>query len=224
MGNFRERIPDQEEALLTFVEGVLAGVWTAIPAIIQSFDREKMTVVAQPTIQGIRMDKDGTKYFVKLPECLDCPVQFPSGGGFSLTFPVEAGDECLLVFSSRCIDSWWQNGGVQPPAEFRRHNLSDGFALLGFRSVPRVIADISQNAAQLRSDGGDVFVEVTEDTAKVSAPNVKVHGGTTYAWDCHGYGEKWTWTGGSTWQRDTYFTGAVVTTVSHNINPPEIPA
>ena len=31
---------------------------------------------------------------------------FPGGGGFALTFPVAAGDECLVVFASRCIDDY----------------------------------------------------------------------------------------------------------------------
>ena len=64
------------------------------------------------------------------------PVVFPGGGGFALTFPVAAGDECLVVFASRCIDAWWQSGGVGEPMEPRMHDLSDGFALIGVRSQP----------------------------------------------------------------------------------------
>lgn len=54
-----------------------------------------------------------------LPILPDVPVVFPGGGGFALTFPVAAGDECLVVFASRCIDAWWQSGGVGEPMEPR---------------------------------------------------------------------------------------------------------
>jgi hypothetical protein len=105
-----------------------------------------------------------------------CPVQFPSGGGFTLTFPVAQGDECLVVFSSRCIDAWWQSGGVQNQAVMRMHDLSDGFAVLGFSSVPRVIGGISATATQLRSNDGSTFVEVGAGEVTIQAANINLLG------------------------------------------------
>lgn len=140
--------------------GLQSKLWTALPGVIQSFDAVAMTCTVQPAIQALVRDESGSLTSVDLPLLLDCPVQFPAGGGCTLTFPVAAGDECLVVFSSRCIDAWWQSGGIQAQAELRMHDLSDGFALLGFRSQPRVITAISASAAQLRSDDGATFVEV----------------------------------------------------------------
>jgi hypothetical protein len=119
-----------------------------------------MTCTVQPAINGQVRDETGALTDVELPLLVDCPVQFPAGGGCTLTFPVKDGDECLVVFSSRCIDAWWQSGGIQVQPELRMHDLSDGFALLGFRSLPRVISGISTTAAQLRTDDGAAFVEV----------------------------------------------------------------
>ncbi|MBH3360768.1 Gp138 family membrane-puncturing spike protein [Pseudomonas guariconensis] len=135
-------------------------LWTSLPGIIQSFDAGAMTCVVQPAVQVFVTADDGSMVLTTLPLLLDCPVQFPAGGGCTLTFPVKTGDECLVVFASRCIDSWWQSGGIQAQAELRMHDLSDGFALLGFRSQPRVISGISLQAVQLRSDDGAAFVEV----------------------------------------------------------------
>jgi hypothetical protein len=140
--------------------GLQSKLWTALPGIIQSFDPVAMTCVVQPAIQALVRDEAGNLSPVNLPLLLDCPVQFPAGGGCTLTFPVKANDECLVVFASRCIDSWWQSGGIQAQAELRMHDLSDGFALLGFRSQPRVIGSVSSSAAQLRSDDGVAVVEV----------------------------------------------------------------
>jgi len=153
---------------------VALGGWqsklqTASPGIIESFDRDAMTCSVQPAIKGQIRDETGAVQDVDLPMLVDCPVQFPSGGGCTLTFPVKKGDECLVVFSSRCIDSWWQSGGVQAQADLRMHDMSDGFALLGFRSQPRVIGNISSTAAQLRTDDGAAFVEVDSSTHAINA-------------------------------------------------------
>lgn len=222
----RERINDPEESQVAFWEAMQTGLWTAMPAIIQSFDPEQMTVKAQPSIQGVLTDRNGNKTTVDMPECLDCPVQFVGAGGFSVTFPIKEGNECLLVFASRCIDAWWQNGGIQPPLELRMHDLSDGFALIGFKSLPNVVPDISTTSAQLRSDDGTVFVDLSDDKVTVEAPNIKAHASEVYQWDVFGYGQKVTYEGSNTWTVDNYMTPKVGDTVNVNnndINDPEVP-
>ncbi|MCT9017100.1 Gp138 family membrane-puncturing spike protein, partial [Cupriavidus gilardii] len=115
----RERIDDPEVALRAAFDGLRARIWTALPGIIHSFDADAMTCEVQPTIKIPVRKLDGTIESVALPLLVDCPVQFPSGGNCTLTFPVKPGDECLVVFASRCIDAWWQSGGVQEQAELR---------------------------------------------------------------------------------------------------------
>lgn len=168
----RERNEDHEEMLRTAMDGLQARLWTAMPGIIQSFDATQMTCVVQPAIQGQLQAKDGSTSLKNLPELQDCPCQFPGGGGVTVTFPVAAGDECLVVLASRCIDAWHALGGIQVPIEYRMHDLSDGFALLGFRSVPRVLSDISTTSAQLRSDDGSTLIDLdpTAQTLTLTAP------------------------------------------------------
>ena len=165
----RERMNDPIVAMSVALGGWQSKLHTAGPGIIESFDRDAMTCSVQPAIKGQVRDETGAVQDVDLPMLVDCPVQFPAGGGCTLTFPVKPGDECLVVFSSRCIDSWWQSGGVQSQADLRMHDMSDGFALLGFRSQPRVIGNISSTAAQLRTDDGAAFVEVDAVTHAINA-------------------------------------------------------
>ena len=136
-------------------------LWTAVPAIVQSVNWDEMTVSAQPTIQAQVRDAAGALSWQSLPQLIHCPLVFPSAGGFILSFPIAAGDEVLIVFASRCIDAWWQQGGIQVQAEFRMHDLSDGFALPGPRSQPRKIADLSHTNVQLRNDAGTALLEIT---------------------------------------------------------------
>lgn len=165
----RERMLDPIEWVSIALGGLQSKLWTALPGIIQNFDAVAMTCTVQPAIQALIRDESGALSPVDMPLLLDCPVQFPAGGGCTLTFPVKPNDECLVVFASRCIDSWWQSGGIQAQAELRMHDLSDGFALLGFRSQPRVIGAVSTIAAQLRSDDGVAFVEINPTTHAVNA-------------------------------------------------------
>jgi len=223
--DYKERMNDGEEALRLFVESMLAASWHALPCTVQAVaftGAKRMTITAQPTVRVRVRQADGTLKFVQLPLLVDVPVVFPGGGGFTLTFPLAQGDECLVVFADRCIDGWWQSGGVQNPPEIRLHDLSDGFAIPGLRSKPRAV-DYSSDHAALRNDDDTVHVALSGDTVHVTAPHVKVHGGLSYQWDVQGYGEKVTWLGGNNYQIDNYKTGAVVTTNNNPINPPEIP-
>lgn len=166
--DLRQRTSDLATAISMATRGLQSQMWTALPGIVQSFDAEKMTCEIQPAIQGVLSDpKTGAASNQNLPMLVDCPVIFPSAGGMTLTLPVANGDECLVIFASRCIDAWWQQGGVQPPMVYRMHDLSDGFCLPGIRSQARLLTGISTTAAQLRSDDGETYVEVDPSTQKV---------------------------------------------------------
>jgi hypothetical protein len=223
----RERMEDQEETLLAALDGRQANIWTALPGIIQSYNAEAMTAVVQPSIQIGLQQPDGSFVNTALPLLLDCPVIFPNGGGFTLTFPIAAGDECLVLFANRCIDAWWQNGGVQPQAEFRMHDLSDGFAQVGPFSQPRRLENVSAANVQLRNNAGDVYIEMQPNgRVRIQAIDIQLHATERFAWDVNGYGVSYKYEGANVWQVDTYFNPVppqVVNTDAHDINPPEIP-
>lgn len=154
-------LDDQETAIRTALQGWQANMWTAFPAIVESVDLAAMTLTAQPAIQGVVTNAQDEDSYVNLPLLVDVPICFPNGGGFMLTFPIVKGDEVLIVLASRCIDAWWQLGGTQIPMEARMHDLSDGFAIPGPRSTPRVLAGISSTATQLRDSTGTIFLGIT---------------------------------------------------------------
>jgi hypothetical protein len=187
----RERLGDLNEAILAALQGWQAQMWTALPARIISFDAAKMTVQAQPVLQIQVRDPKGNWNWVSMPPISDCPVMFPGGGGFTLTFPVAADDECLLVFANRCIDLWWQNGdGVHIQADYRMHDLSDGFAFVGVRSQPRALGNVQTNKVELRNDGRSMYVQIDSSggiklkattLVTIDAPDVTLTGNLTAA-------------------------------------------
>lgn len=177
----RERLDSLQEMLIAAMAGNQSNIWTALPGIIQGFDRDAMTCTVQPSIRAritqpaadtytsptMIPDASGLFIWDQLPLLLDCPVVFPGGGGVTLTFPLAVGDECLVVFSSRCIDAWWQNGGIQNTTAVRMHDLSDGFVLPGVRSQPRRFT-VSDSATEIRSDDGATAISINAQTSTIA--------------------------------------------------------
>jgi hypothetical protein len=218
----RERYKDDEETLRLALDAHQATMWTALPGIVQSFNAAAMTCSVQPAIQGVIRDESGVLHYVNLPLLLDCPVNFPSGGGYTLTFPMAAGDECLVVFSSRCIDNWWQQGVISRPLEFRMHDLSDGFVIPGCKSQPNALPSISSDSVQLRTNDGATYIEISPGgKVRISATDIQLHATNSWQWDVYGYGEKISYVGGSNYRVDNYKIGANVSNQNHPINPPD---
>jgi hypothetical protein len=117
-----------------------------------------MTITAQPAVNGRVRQTDGTWQSVQMPLLVDVPVLWPGGGGVTLVFAIAKGDECLVHFSARCIDAWFQQGTVSNPPEFRMHNLSDGFASVGVRSQVRKFT-VDPGVCRLRTDDDTAYFE-----------------------------------------------------------------
>lgn len=149
----------------------------ALPGIVQSFDPDTVTAVVQPAIRYMEQDNNGNQATHDYPLLMDVPVIFPRGGGCTITFPVKAGDECLVIFSDRCIDFWWQNGGIQEPVDPRQHDLSDAFAIVGAQSQAKKISGISTTSVQVRTDDGKNYIELMQGgNVNITTPLLTVNG------------------------------------------------
>ena len=168
---------DPELALRSALDGRQAQIWTTMPGIVTQVRWDEMTVDVQPAIKAQVTDENGLVTYVNYPVLIHCPIVFPSTKEFALTMPIVVGDEVLVSFSARCIDAWWQQGGIQAAAEFRMHDLSDGFAIPGPHSQPNVFPSVSATAAQLRNKAGTSYVEISASgEIKIKAPTVTIDG------------------------------------------------
>lgn len=152
--DWRQRHANDVEVMETHLDGRQAQIHTSMPGTIVSYDPATMTVVVQPAIQGMHQKLDGKVEPVTISTIGDVPVHFPSGGGHTMTFPIAAGDECLIMFSERNIDNWFQHGGVQQPRDYRMHDMNDAFVLVGLKSQPKSLAGVNTSAVQIRSNDG----------------------------------------------------------------------
>jgi len=147
----------------------------AAPGIIQSVDYDRQTCTVQLAIRE-QLNNEGTLEWVEIPTLPDVPFFVYSGGGYCLTLPISPGDDCLVIFGDNCMDAWWQSGGVQNQAEYRRHDLSDGFAVVGFRSQPQKIGGFSADSAMLRNAAGSAYIEISGDTIHIKSSGTTIDG------------------------------------------------
>lgn len=147
------QVPGEDLELLK--EAVKQEINCARPGIIQAFNAADQTATVELAIRSIMNGKN-----VKQPVLTDVPVFFPGGKDYGITFPIEKGDECLVVFADCCIDAWFQNGGASIPISVRKHDLSDGFAFVGFRSRKNSLPNVSMRNVCTKQDVIDLIYPV----------------------------------------------------------------
>lgn len=146
---------------------VVASMHTGAIARVVSYDSTKQRARVQPVIRG-RYD-DGESF--QFPQLVDVPVMFPQGGGYSITFPLQAGDHVWLVFSERSADEWRARGGSDvEPQSTRRFDLSDAFAIPGPRPDNSPLLGVQNNAVALGSPS--MRVEISNGGIKIGTPGV----------------------------------------------------
>lgn len=147
-------------------DGIIASLHCAMPGTVESFDPETQTASVRPVLK---------KGSFSLPVIPDVPVFFPGSREGGITWPVTAGDECLLVFADFDIDRWFETGEVSEADSGRRHDLSDAFAFAGFRSRPNRLADVPEEPsffgvrpADVNHDHDDRYYTEPEMDTKLS--------------------------------------------------------
>lgn len=157
----------------TGIENALKEIHTSMPGIIESFDSSKQIATVRPAIKRVFKAVDNEKEILiptELPMLINVPVIFPRSGDFYITFPVNKGDECLIVFSERSIDNWLLNGIVSEPKEKRFFSLSDAIVILGLYSTPNKISNFDNtNMKIMRNDASVELTLYTDGNIKVKA-------------------------------------------------------
>ena len=145
--------PGEEFDLLK--ESIKQEINCAKPGIVQSYNPNDQTATIEPAIQSQVGGKN-----LKPPILTDVPVFFPGGASSGIVFPIQKGDECLVVFADCCIDAWFQNGGSSTPISVRKHDLSDGFAFVGFRSKKNSLSESASRDIMSKAEIIDVIYPI----------------------------------------------------------------
>lgn len=178
MLNIPERLTDVTSPWRKALEQFACELRVCCPGIIQSFDSVEQTVKVKVALREEVLENfatnGGPPVFASqpkdIPELLHVPIVLPRGGGYATTFPIQKGDECLVIFADMCIDSWWTSGGVQNLLSERRHHIADGIAILAPWSQVRKVVSYSTTSMQIRSEDGTVMEELTSNELNLVAP------------------------------------------------------
>lgn len=190
----RTRLPD---LLRQAVQAGVAGIHTALPGRVESYDYEQQRASVKPLIN--RPLADGRVQ--EMPVISNVRVMWLESGGASLTFPVQRGDGCLLVFSESSLDRWLDEGGVVLADDVRRHSLQDAVAIMGLEPFSEgtqaennedVLLTFGDSRFRIRGNGdiemetgggvfrltaaGDAVLEVDGNVTIEAAGNVTING------------------------------------------------
>lgn len=166
----RERFTNPYASIKAMIGTELAQFWVGLPGIVQSFNAADCTAAVQIAILMQRRDKNQDWQDIKpspiIPKAI---VQFTGNHDYIFTLPIKAGDEGLLIFADRCIDAWWQSGGVQSQIDIRQHDLTDAIFIPGIRSIKNVPANINTTAAEMRTFSGNTKISFSDaDGVKIT--------------------------------------------------------
>lgn len=150
--------PSEADNLLRAVKAQTARIHTSIPGVVVSYDAATQTADVRPAVKSFSRDAKGAITAATQPVIPAVPVAFPEGGGFSITWPLEAGDPVLLVFCERSLDEWRSVTGDdhEPQDPARRHDLMDAIAIPGGSSPVSALGTDAWAAGALVVRGDDL--------------------------------------------------------------------
>ena len=147
--------------------------------IVQEFFKDELTadiLIANKKTLGL--NKDGTQKVADFP-LIRAKVVYCNP---YITYPIKKGDECVMLFSDREIESWFINGDVNTEGYPRMHDKTDAVALFGLRSLPNMITLVDNclnmfygsSNLQIKNDSIDI------NTSKININNTSCVADKTY--------------------------------------------
>jgi len=146
-----------------------AELQTAMPAQVVSYDFRTQKAQVKPTINRRFADGKVQSY----PAINNVPVIFPRSGGASMTFPVKPGDTVLLIFASRSIDGWTNQGGTVDQSDNRMHSINDAIAIPGL--IPFSTRSMAKNNEDVLIKYKSAEIEIKQDSQINMKSPVKVY-------------------------------------------------
>jgi hypothetical protein len=137
--------------------------------IIEKVNAAQMTATIK-LVYKVEQDTDTVTH----PLLVNCPLHMPVSDTGGLQIPINTGDTCLVLFNDNDIDTWFTTGEADTlPSTTRLHNINDGIALVGVKSLSNVIPDYSTTRTKLNyqqtSITLDDLVEIKNEQSNMKA-------------------------------------------------------
>ena len=152
MSDFETREPDVTEVLTSTRDTARGGTLVCKLAKVERYDPATRKADVSPVVKEWRYDEADAKVEEALPIIPNVPVQFPSAGGLSITFPIPKGTTGICIFSDVGLDQWLAVGGTVGAGSERRHSLADAIFIPGVNPF---------NAGQAGAGGSAIEIGTT---------------------------------------------------------------
>lgn len=170
------RVADEVTVFRAAMRALAYDLRVAMPGVIRDFDPTTMRCAVELTVND-KMLLRNKWVDIKIPIIPDVLLTLPGDENWVLTFPNVVGSSCLVIFADMCINAWASTGQVPSNQEVdRRHDFSDGFAILRPFSKPEAVPNYSTTQVQLRSRDGNTTISLDEQSVELSATNVSLDG------------------------------------------------
>ena len=105
----------------------LSDIYVSMVAVVTGVSKlNECRIDVQPVVNKKYIDGEILEY----PEILSVPVQFPSSSTSALTFPINQGDNVLLVFSQKGLDVFKSGAtSAHDPIDMRSFDKRDAIAI-----------------------------------------------------------------------------------------------
>ena len=116
-----------EARLNAFFDFKMSGMFVCMVAeVLNTGKLEQCRIDVKPIVNHEYKDSTVVKY----PTILSVPVQFPSSSTSALTFPINQGDNVLLVFSQKGLDVFKSGAtSAHDPIDMRSFDKRDAIAI-----------------------------------------------------------------------------------------------
>lgn len=149
--------PTLENLLEMHREVALDGVRICSVGAITEYDAATQRASVQPLIQHGTMNEDSQRVAETLPVLHDIMVKFGGAARGRITYPVAAGDPCVIWWSHSSLSRYLSTGaasGPVDPGDDRRHDVSDAICEVGGHDFAHVPTDAPINAVCVHLSGG----------------------------------------------------------------------
>lgn len=160
------------DAIRGAIQYQLNNVHTALPGVIVSYDSLDNSASVKPSIN--KAYSDGTTQ--DLPIIQKVPIVFPVAGQATITFPINAGDPCLLIFIERSTEEWKRSGPDQAPSDPRKFDLSDAIAIPGLIPLSQSVGNPNPQDLVIKYLNSSIIISQNGDVSIESSGNVTVNG------------------------------------------------
>lgn len=137
--------------------------------IVEEYNPETRTAkvkIANKLVTGV--NSDGTQKTQDYAP-IYAKVWFFGWGDKGITHPILQGQEGILLFNDRELESWYINGNVNPLAYKRAHSMSDSIFICGLSSLPNIIQN-SQDSLNLFYQLNNI--QITENGVIINADTI----------------------------------------------------